>query len=152
MLKNSLNCLNIHYKKIWKILKLKKWPKTMIFDTFSWIINEPDFSRTNGRVSFLVLSCWSCMPSFGKILRAVFEKKCWQIWVALLTVMLQAASSTSGRKKQFKQQAATLQAVSFKTCYATDSLPSIVTLLNGLWACKWHIQWSFFGFFHIRAH
>ena len=42
---------------------------------FACIINEPDFSRTNGRVGFLVLLCGTILPSFGKILRAVFEKK-----------------------------------------------------------------------------
>ena len=45
---------------------------------FSWIINEREFFRTNGRVRFFPSSCWSFMPSFGKILRLVFRENCLQ--------------------------------------------------------------------------
>ena len=51
--------------------------KRAVFGTFSWLLNDPEFSRTNGPVRFLVLSCWSCVPSFGKILRAVLQILSW---------------------------------------------------------------------------
>ena len=41
MIKNSLNCLNLQYKKIWKISKLKKWTKTSNLTTY------PGFSGKN---------------------------------------------------------------------------------------------------------
>ena len=41
------------------------------------IVQEPEFSRKNGRVRFLVSSCWSCMPSFRKILGAVLQEYWW---------------------------------------------------------------------------
>ena len=47
-------------------------------NAFSWIINEREFFRTNGRVRFFPLLCWSFMPSFGKILRPVFRESCLQ--------------------------------------------------------------------------
>ena len=55
----------------------RKWPKYGQ-NTFSWIINEREFFRTNGRVRFFPLSCWSFMPSFVKILRPVFRESCSQ--------------------------------------------------------------------------
>ena len=43
---------------------------------FSWIINEPDFFRKNGRARFLPLTQWTFMPSLEKILRAVIRETC----------------------------------------------------------------------------
>ena len=43
-------------------------------NAFSWIINEPEFSRKNGRVRFFPLAYWTYVPSFAKILRAVFHE------------------------------------------------------------------------------
>ena len=45
MIKNSLNCLNMQYKKIWKILKLKKWAKTSNLTTYPGFSGKPDFFR-----------------------------------------------------------------------------------------------------------
>ena len=39
--------------------------------TFSWIMNEPEFSPTNDQVRFLPFSCWTFMQKIKKILTAV---------------------------------------------------------------------------------
>ena len=48
IIENSLNWLNLQYKKIWKILKLKKWTKTSNLTTYPGFSGKPDFFRKIG--------------------------------------------------------------------------------------------------------
>ena len=72
MLRNILYYHNMQYE-------IHQRPQTQEIgqNAFSWIINELEFSRKNGRVRFFPLAYWTYVPSFAKILRAVFHENCW---------------------------------------------------------------------------
>ena len=75
MIKNSLNCLNLQYKKIWKILKLKKWTKMSFFAYWRSSKREIIFFWHAVFASCSEMFQLTFWPSFIEILRAIFEKK-----------------------------------------------------------------------------